>query len=215
MKNIRNNSLEEFDPPRRIYNEDLTRHYLLAISNESPNIQFLSYYHIMEYYFEDVFNNELIEQVKNKISGPNFSYKKKQDVQDLVKHIKNKLQIKSSTSTINESEALKLVVKKYVDFESLKDEINSYDENLIEYYKSNKVFFSDGSTFNLNSESENEKLIKEISNRIYATRCALVHSKDGFKEKYIPFKDEPILMKEIPLMRFIAEMIIIHHSKEL
>ncbi|EYT17913.1 hypothetical protein [Acinetobacter sp. 1000160] len=215
MKNIRNTNITELDPPRRVYNEDLTRHYLLAISNESLNIQFLSYYHIMEHYFEDVFNNELIDQIKTKISGPNFSYKRKQDIQDLVKQIKTKLQIRNSTTTINEGEALKLVIKNFVDFENLKYEINTYDENLIDYYKNNKVEFSNGSTFDLSSESDSDRLVKDLANRIYSTRCALVHSKDGNKEKYIPFKDEKKLMKEIPLLRFIAEMVILHNSKEL
>lgn len=215
MKNIRDTNLDELDPPRRIYNEDLTRHYLLAISNESPNIQFLSYYHIMEHYFEDVFNNELIDQIKNKISGPNFSYKRKQDIQDLVKQIKTKLQIRNSTTTINENEALKLVIKNFVDFENLRNEINKYDETLTDYYKNNKVEFSNGPTIDLSIESDSDKLVKDLANRIYSTRCALVHSKDGNKEKYIPFKDEKKLMKEIPLLRFIAEMIILHNSKEL
>jgi len=215
MKNVRKNSLEDLVAPKRIYNEILTRHYLLAISNESPNIQFLSYYHIMEHFFGDVFNDELVNEIKNKISSPSFSYKRKSDINELIKQVKNKLQIRANTTTINETEALKLVIKKFIDFENLKNELNIYDENLIEYYKTNSVNFCNGATFDLDQLENLDRLTKDISNRIYSTRCALVHSKDGSKEKYTPFKDERVLIKEVPLMRFIAEMIILSDSKEL
>jgi len=54
----------------------------------------------------------------------------------------------------------------------------------------------------------------KIANRIYKTRNALVHSKSNdyiAKERgiYKPFKNNKELSKEIPLMRYISEAIII------
>lgn len=51
-----------------------------------------------------------------------------------------------------------------------------------------------------------------IVNRIcydYATRNAVVHSKYGERLRYEPFKHDKHLGKEIPLMRAVAEEIII------
>lgn len=56
-------------------------------------------------------------------------------------------------------------------------------------------------------------IITTLAERIYSTRNSLVHSKDGEKKKYEPFKDDKYLLKEIPLMRFIAESIISKESQ--
>ena len=77
INRMRRSSFEDIDPPRRTYNESLVQHYLLAVSTENPVIEFLSYYHILEHFYEAVFNDELLDTVKNKITDPSFSYKRK------------------------------------------------------------------------------------------------------------------------------------------
>lgn len=53
-----------------------------------------------------------------------------------------------------------------------------------------------------------------MAKRIYFTRNSLVHSKSGKnQERYKPYKDESELKKEIPLVKAIAELIIINSSK--
>ena len=48
---------------------------------------------------------------------------------------------------------------------------------------------------------------------VYFTRNALVHSKSSKnKERYKPYKDERDLQKEIPLVKAVAEAIIINSS---
>jgi hypothetical protein len=54
--------------------------------------------------------------------------------------------------------------------------------------------------------------VKDLVQRIYFTRNAIVHSKDGEKGKYLPFSHEKQLVKEVPLLRFISEAIIISNS---
>jgi hypothetical protein len=82
---------------------------------------------------------------------------------------------------------------------------------LLGYYASNKVEFSGGDTIRFNGDQS--EVIKALARRIYKTRNALVHSKDGPKGKYTPFTDDRWLIPEIPLMRFIAEQIIIATSE--
>lgn len=109
-------------------------------------------------------------------------------------------------------EALELTLKKYVNLNNLKEKINEYDDKLISFYKERQVSFSKGNPVNLDSNDE-KQIYSNLASRIYQTRNALVHSKDTDKSKYLPFKHDKILMKEVPLMRFIAEDIIIQTSQ--
>ena len=62
--------------------------------------------------------------------------------------------------------------------------------------------------------NDSEGVYNQIARRIYYTRNSLIHSKSGKnRERYKPYKDEKELQKEIPLVRVIAEMIIINSSK--
>lgn len=212
ISRIRRSTPADIDPPRRIYNEDLVNHYILAVSTDSPTVQFLSYYHVLEHFFESVFNDDLLEQIKSSITHPGFSYKRKKDVAQLVATIKKSLQFRSETITFSESEALRLTLTKFVDLPDLINRLDEYDLTLIDYYSNEEVPFSKGSTVALRS-GEVERTIKEMGRRIYLTRNSLVHSKDGDKSRYTPFKDERALLMEIPLMRFISEMVILSVSE--
>ena len=102
---------------------------------------------------------------------------------------------------------------------SLIDELNNIDESLVSYYIHNEVSFSKGDTFDLN-DIQNQKLYKKIAARIYKTRNSLVHCKSNetrLNERgiYQPFKNNQELLKEIPLMRCIAELIIIKTAKDI
>jgi len=203
---------EELDPPRRTYNEDLVNHYILAISTDSPTVQFLSHYHVLEYFFESIFNDDLIEQIKTSITQPGFSYKRKKDVNHLISTIKKSLQIRSETITFSEAEALHLSLSKFVDIAQLITRLEEYDLSLIDYYANTEVPFSKGVTIAFRS-SDQACVIRELARRIYATRNSLVHSKDGDKARYTPFKDERALVMEVPLLRFISEMVILSVSE--
>ena len=208
---MRRSRADEIDPPRRIYNEDLVQHYLLAVSTDNPVIEYLSYYHILEHFYEAVFNDDLLETIKSKITDPGFSYKRKKDIGQLINTIKRSLQIRSETITFSESEALRLCLSKYVQLPELISKLSEYDESLLDYYKTTKVEFSGGNEVDIEGNDE-ESVFKLLTKRIYVTRNALVHSKDGDKSKYTPFKDDRILVKEVPLMRFVAEMVVLRES---
>lgn len=93
------------------------------------------------------------------------------------------------------------------------------DAGEIAYYKSHEISFSNGDAIDLDNYTS-DKLPKKIAARIYKTRNALVHHKSNtarLKERgiYHPFKDEAELSNEIPLMRFVAEAIIIKTATEI
>ena len=211
INRMRRSRIEELDPPRRTYNEDLVQHYLLAVSTDNPVIEYLSYYHVFEHFFESVFNEDLVDSIKAKITDPGFSYKRKKDINKLITSIKRSLQIRSETITFSEAEALRLCIARFVDIAELRHKLDEYDDSLVGFYTSNEVAFSGGPEVDLDGP-DSGLTIKRLAKRIYATRNALVHSKDGDKGKYTPFKDDRVLVKEVPLLRFASEMVIIFES---
>lgn len=120
---------------------------------------------------------------------------------------------------LTELEALELTIKRFVSLEQLHEDLVNYRPDLIAYYKSHEISFSNGDAIDLDNYTS-DKLPKKIAARIYKTRNALVHHKSNtarLKERgiYHPFKDEAELSNEIPLMRFVAEAIIIKTATEI
>ena len=174
----------------------------------------MSFYHILEHFFEKIYNEDLIKSVQDKLTAPSFSYKRPKDLNALVKTVQDKLRYKNEEFQINEPEALRLVLDKFIlDFQEIKDEIGTYDSNLLDYYKTEEVSFSLANRVNF--DEDRQVILKNLRERIYKTRNSIVHSKDTDKTKYLPFKHDRELSKEIILMRIIAEKIVIGSSDEL
>lgn len=212
---LRRSSLDELEPPKRQYEKDLILYYQKGLSSESLDHQFLSFYHILEHFFEKIYAEDLLNKIKDELTQPSFSYKKKEDIKKLVKIIEKRLKYKNEEFQINELEALELTLSKYVtDFDKLKTELANISPDLINYYKTKEVAFSKGNKVNFEIES-NEEIIRNLSKRIYFTRNSIVHSKETEKVKYIPFRDDKYLIPEIHLLRLISEMVIIANSSEI
>lgn len=210
---VRFSSIEYLEPPHLLYKKELTEQYHMAITSIDPFIQFIGFYHIMEYFFEEIYKEDVIKNVKKMLIRPDFSVKKDKDIINLVDFV-NKKRLDSKVGT--ELEALELTLTKYVDITKIINSLNEIDKSLISYYKDNKVEFSDGVEIDLNSS--NKDVYKTMSKRIYNTRNALVHNKSNMvKERciYEPFKDSVALSKEIPLLKVIAEEIIMESAEEI
>lgn len=208
----RRSSLQQMESPQRKYISDLVYYYQLGISTHDPSQKFISFYHVIEYFFNKVYSDSLVESVRNDITSPKFSVKRDADINRLIKDIKKKIKIDSETNNIkSEYEALRLTLKKYIDIDKLKYEIVKNDETYIDYYINTVVPFSQGNKVNF-QESDVDKIFNSIANRIYKTRNAVIHSKLNEKSRYIPFRHEAELSKEIPLIKSIAEEIIISTS---
>ncbi|WP_423737520.1 hypothetical protein [Chitinophaga caseinilytica] len=214
VESIRRNGVDSIEPPKRSYINDLVLHYQKALSSESLDNQFLSFYHIIEHFFEKIYHEDLQLKVRNELTKPGFSYKKKSDIESIIKVIQNRTKIQREEFQVNELEALELTLKKYIiDIDEIKSELNEIQGNLSDYYKVNEVPFSRGNQVNFDLSPD--EIFKALSKRIYYTRNAIVHSKETDKKKYTPFKDDKYLLPEIYLMRLLTERIIIDNSKEI
>jgi len=210
---LRKKRLEEIEAPKRKYIEELIYHYQMGLSTHQPALKFTSFYHVMEYFFSEVFNEKIVQDVRKEITSPKFSSKRSSDINKLIKNIKKNIKIELDENVgKSEKEALKLTLTKYVNIDELKNILMEIDVNQIDYYVNNEVEFSSGPKVNFLCEQE-DTIINALSNRIYKTRNAVVHSKAESKECYTPFKHENQLLNEIPLVQIIAEEIIINTSR--
>ena len=180
------------------YNKELILYYQNACSNNLYKYKFLSFYNILEYFM----NENTIHKYIDKKSGLNIN--QNGSVYNIYKDILNNVKV-------NEETYLRLIFYIYIkdiDIDIIKSKFPYNSEPLIDYYKNNEVSFSKGCKVDLNNTNDMEKLFKNLANRIYKTRCSLVHSKRDEEPKYIIFKDDKSLIKEIYLIQFISEKII-------
>ena len=219
LANRRRFKLEEMETPKLFYKSELTEQYNLGLSSSDPFICFIAFYHIMEHFFDEVYNGALINSVREILTHPGFSIKRPKEISKIISLVQNKTRFTKESFEGTELEALELTIKAFVPLDQVHNGLHNKYPDLIQYYRTHEVSFSNGDTIDL-SDFENEKLPKRIAARIYKTRNSLVHSKSNdsrVKERgiYHPFANEKELTKEIPLMKLIAEIIIIRSAKEI
>ena len=198
-------------PPLRKYTEDVVDYYKQALASNDPYIKYISFYHVMEYFYDEVFKRKMVTDLKNKITHPDFSYKDEDKIYEIAMFVKNRLRMNDETGQGNELESLKYVLNEYVSVDDLKARINIIDSNALNYYQNNKVAFCNASVIGW---SDSQGVFTQLAKRIYFTRNSLVHSKSGKnKERYRPYQDEKQLQLEIPLVKAVAEAIIINSSE--
>jgi hypothetical protein len=193
-----------FNFPRVNINPHLLKFYQLASSTEFESHKFLSYYHILEYFFLSVSDQNLYEKMSRRINDPKF----KTIAQDLDKLI---FDISSHKTENDETEMLKNVLSKFVIEDELIDFIKEYEEKIGEniFTKKKVLFGVEISGTNLQSGH----VFGPIAKHIKTIRNAIVHSSDRHERnsRFIPYSKLSMdaLKIEIPVLKFIAEKIII------
>lgn len=203
------------EPPKKKYIPELVRYYLRAAGGESCDYQYLSYYHILEFFFEKVFLDNIVDKIRGELTHPSFSYKRDKDIKNLYGKLKKLIRETSAQSGINELESLKLTLKHYVpNLQTVKDGINGVSPEIIQYLKTNTGPFSKNAiSFDM---TDTNAVYANLANRIYDTRNAIAHSKEtDSREKFIPYKHDSDLINEVLLIRLVAEEVVINSSKDL
>lgn len=193
----------------KIYKSALLDQYSLAMTNEDPMMQFIAYYHVLEYFFKTI-RAEKARKSLDEVEGLKES---SEENDKLKREIIKKLSCDfENFIRVPETDSLLLTLENYISIDELKARLEFISVSSINHYKSNEVTFSKGSKVDLLSSNE-ELIYKNLKNRIYKTRNSIVHNKINEDNKdenliYNPFEDEEELKKEIPLMRAIAEQVI-------
>lgn len=172
-------------------------------------MQYLAFYHVAEFFFQSISEDEAFHVIASFITRPSFSPYRYEDIHNFYNVIKKKMRDQRDDGVWNERNGLLLCLKRYIpDLSTLKASIVRIDSSAIDYYRTTSVPFTDDGK-SIDFEDESERVYSSIRDRIYATRNAVVHSKYGERLRYEPFKHDKHLGKEIPLMRAVAEEIII------
>lgn len=202
-------------PPQRIFNADVLDYYTLAMESKDPFSMYISFYHVIEHYFDAVFKRKLTEEMRNRITHPDFSYKSEEKLYELARYVKKHLNSDDDSGKGNEFESLKYVLAEYVPIDELKRRINSLDITATSYYQTNKVPFVTGKETKI-PWADTQGVYTKLATRIYETRNALVHSKsEQSANQYKPYENRKDLLLEIALIRAAAELVLINSSETL
>ncbi|MEK1422888.1 hypothetical protein [Limosilactobacillus fermentum] len=206
MKRINGNRMTA---PHMVYNHDMLEIYTAGNWHDDPLVQFINYYQVAEYLFNYVPNELLFKKVQEKIANPKFSYTDKSDVLEL-SHLIAEMNRKND----KEVNSLKMVLNQYVTYDDLK---KSLSDELISYYRDEIPYFLKDISqpnqikFSINNLQSSDKVYVKMARRLYAVRNCLVHNKEG-ENHFNSLIDDESLKKEVPLMKVIAETVIIKYG---
>ncbi len=207
---------KDFDSPKNVYNAELVSYYAEALSSTVLPHKYLSFYHILEFFYEKIFSENQINEARKIITDVSFSYKRDKDIMRLIKGVQQKSL--DNDVTINEKSALTLLIKKHIAQDDLKSRL--IDRNGEEYLEGlhHKVSFSDGNPIIFSNDES--QFVTSLTDRIYKTRNAIVHSKESLvdekkNKKYKRVRDDLELLREITLIQVIAEIMINEESKQI
>lgn len=204
-------SMEMDEPPRRKIKAETLEYYTMALEARDPFTKYISFYHVIEYHFDEVYKKKIIEQMRDKITSPEFSYKSDKSIYELAKFANKKMKNDDRNGKGNELESLKYVLSEYVPVDDLIKGLDEFNPKYKDYYAEKAVSFA-GSNAKI-TWNDQIGVYTTIANRVYDTRNSLVHTKSEQSEKqYKPQKHKEMLMKEIPLIQVIAENIIFSTS---
>ena len=199
--------------PMRFYNTDVLDFYEVAIETKDPFTQFISFYHIIEHFFDEIYKKKIVEKFQNEITSPEFSYKSEQKIYNLAKSMHQALKNSESNGKGNELESLKYVLTEFVPTDKLIERLNQLDPSSKDFLQGNPVTFANETKTKI-AWNDINGVYTNLAKRIYETRNALVHSKsEQSKKRYNPHKDRRSLLKEVILIQSVAELVIINSSK--
>lgn len=200
-------------PPQRLYNADVLDYYTMAMESKDPFSMYISFYHVIEHYFDAIFRKKLTEEIKTKITHPDFSYKSEDKLYELAKYIKKHLNSADDSGKGNEFESLKYVLMEYVPIAELKARINVLDSRATTFYQGNNVAFVTSKDTKI-PWADSQGIYTKLAARIYETRNALVHSKsEQAANQYKPYENRKDLLLEIALIRAVAELVVVNSSE--
>lgn len=185
------------------YDSNVTRFYQRAVSADDAYTSFISFYHILEYFFISVSDAKLYSRLERVVNDPAFSARRKQ-----LDRIITSVDEHSRES--DETEMLKGVISEFVEEDDLLDFLQKYESQL-----ERKLYTEKTNCFGYEIEKMTFKsghIFGPVAKRIKTIRNALVHSSDRYerKERYVPGEEASrMLTRELPVLRFLAEKVII------
>lgn len=163
-----------------------------AFAIEDVRMQYLSYYHVIEYFFIRAQNHKFIDtiQVGGYLTTP-------------LKHNELHKVLKKYAYSMKELDSLKLVINKAIDAQTLINWIDQVPE------RATHLANNTNQSIILNVAMNSNELLSKLTNRIYYFRCSIAHAK-GDTDEYMAMPEigNSEISKEISLIRWVAENVI-------
>jgi len=196
----RRRSSEKLDFPKRVYKPELIAYYHLALSTKNRLLQYLAYYQILEYFFVSASESVLEKRLADMMAIPGFSDSRPADIRKLIKSVRR------FDKETKEDRMLRTVLERYFSPDEIIDFIIDYEQQEGVHFsiETSALGFAHKLNLHLN------EVMNSLSQRIYKTRNVLVHNKEDELPRFVPFSSQDEhLEHEIPLVRFLAEQLII------
>jgi hypothetical protein len=199
-----------YSPQRRLptaaFNVDTVRFYQRGMDAHDPVIEFISFYQVLEYHFVSVTDAHLYHRLSQRLNDPKFSTTPA-NLDQIISEVKTHQQ------ETDELKMLKAVLETYVE----ETELIAFVEQYEEYLGNDKKIYTNPKQEAIFGEKlvitpKTGHVLGNIATRIKTIRNALVHSSDRYRRqaRYIPsVVNESIIALEIPLLRYLAERVII------
>ncbi|WP_191862364.1 hypothetical protein [Stenotrophomonas sp. AS012628] len=187
--------------PRASYEAAPVIYYKLGQASTLPSQAFLSYYHVLEFYFHRVAEKRLHHQLASMLNDTNF----RTESRSLDRVISL---IRGGYQRSDETELLRAVIDHFIPEPDLLEFLKQVEQSSgsSSYFKKVKAFGKELQIVNHPGQAIGTaaKTIKEIRN-------AIVHSSDNYKrdECHIPLTEtEAVIGRFIPVVQFLAERVI-------
>jgi hypothetical protein len=192
--------------PKRTYDSDLVSYYQLALSSDSLMLGYIALYKILENFFSSAADKSLHARLVEKLVQPEFSHTKPSQLRELA------ALVRKHDQRMDEPRMLSTVIEQYFPPDEIIDWIKVHESRSGQYYTSPQTVFGETIALDVNPD----KISSSLAKRIYHVRNALVHSKEGDLPRFVPFSgQEAVLSKEIPIVLFLAEQLILKTGKDI
>jgi hypothetical protein len=197
---------ESIQFPRKIYDPVLVSYYQLALNSESLMLGYIALYKILEHFFSSASESELHQRISNLLIQPEFSHTKVKELRQLVNLIRKHDQ------RMDEKKMLISLLKQHFKHDELVDWVQKYERSFGLDYSAEREVFGERLAIELTSND----VVPSLARRIYHVRNVLVHNKEGDWPRFTPFSgQEETLVKEVPLLQFLAEQLILRTGRDL
>ncbi|TMO46159.1 hypothetical protein [Pseudoalteromonas ruthenica] len=188
-------------------NEALSLYWYAQSAVGMPLLQYLALYQVIEFYYPIYSELAAQKKVANILKDPCFNSHSEKDIARIFNIVK------SASSTRSELSQLEATFKECIDLSLLRDWLKS-ETKRDEYFRSkNAIKLSE---YKINSNADDEDLLRQVWQRFYNIRCRIVHTKgaEGELEVLHPqSKEVKYLDYDIELANFLAHRVLISSSK--
>jgi len=204
--------LKFVEPKFQYDSESISLYWYARIATNTPLLQYLAFYQVLEFYFPQYSAKEARERIKNLLKDPTFDRNSDKNVTKILDIVKTSAK---SNSLGDERSQIRATVINCVDLSDLNDFFKEFEER--------KDFFDDckkGKSLvkqKISFSRKDHDIRSDIANRIYELRCRIVHTKEESEtEILLPFSPDLTLIKyDIDLVEFIARKVLIAGCKPL